>query len=164
MDKTKIAFAKFIASGFYSGHASKAPGTCGTFVAALLIYLVFLCFPTAITIPNLAVLAIVTTFVGIWSCNVVLDNNIYPLKASSHKADPQQIVIDEFAGYYFSIIFLTPTLSSFIIAFIFFRIFDILKPPPIKQLESLPRGYGIMADDILAGIFAAAVPFICQLQ
>ncbi len=79
----------------------------------------------------------------------------------SHHAEKQlgkdsgHIVIDEFSGYLISVLFIPRSLGYLFAAFILFRIFDILKPPPIRKIEeSVPGGAGIMADDVLAGIYA----------
>jgi len=72
-----------------------------------------------------------------------------------NEKDSSHIVIDEFAGYALSILSLPLTLPYLIAAFLLFRFFDILKPPPIRWIEkTLPGGAGIMADDLMAGIYA----------
>jgi len=81
--------------------------------------------------------------------------------AKSHgAADPGQVVIDEVLGVWLALAGVT-TLNwkSWILAFALFRFFDILKPPPIRQLETLPGGVGIIADDLAAGACAALVIF-----
>ena len=62
--------------------------------------------------------------------------------------------IDEIVGMWISLLFLPKTFFVILLAFIFFRLFDILKPPPARQLEPLPNGWGIMLDDVMAGIYA----------
>lgn len=72
------------------------------------------------------------------------------------KPDPRQVVLDEVAGYFVSVslfIHVLP-LTAALSAFLLFRLFDIVKPPPCRKLEKLPHGYGIAADDIMAGIYA----------
>ncbi|MBI5099897.1 MAG: phosphatidylglycerophosphatase A [Nitrospirae bacterium] len=80
---------------------------------------------------------------------------------TSHQAEKQlgkdskHIVIDELCGYMISVLFIPSGIGYLIAAFILFRIFDILKPPPIRKIEKLvPGGAGIMLDDVLAGIYA----------
>ncbi len=69
--------------------------------------------------------------------------------------DSGHIVIDEFCGYLISVLFLPRTPGYLIAAFVLFRFFDILKPPPIRRIEkSVPGGAGIMSDDVVAGIYA----------
>ncbi len=73
------------------------------------------------------------------------------------KKDPGPVVIDEFAGYMVSMAFLPVTAGYLIAGFFLFRFFDIVKPPPIRNLEKLGGGTGIMADDLLAGVFVSAI-------
>jgi phosphatidylglycerophosphatase A len=68
--------------------------------------------------------------------------------------DPGQCVIDEVAGQMIALLWVPHTIIHYIIAFILFRIFDILKPPPIRLLERVPHGTGIMLDDVAAGLYA----------
>jgi phosphatidylglycerophosphatase A len=70
--------------------------------------------------------------------------------------DPQFIVIDETAGQLITLIAAPLTWKSLLAGFILFRIFDILKPPPVRQLERLPEGTGIVLDDVAAGLLALA--------
>jgi phosphatidylglycerophosphatase A len=71
--------------------------------------------------------------------------------------DPQFVVIDEVAGQLIALIAVPLAWKTFLTGFILFRAFDILKPPPVRQLERLPDGTGIVLDDVAAGIFALAV-------
>jgi phosphatidylglycerophosphatase A len=68
--------------------------------------------------------------------------------------DPQVVVIDEVAGQLVALIAVPLAWKSFLFGFIFFRAFDILKPPPVRWLESLPEGAGIVLDDVAAGLYA----------
>jgi phosphatidylglycerophosphatase A len=68
--------------------------------------------------------------------------------------DPQFVVIDEVAGQLVALIAVPFAWKSFLAAFIFFRAFDIVKPPPVRQLEALPEGTGIVLDDVAAGLYA----------
>ena len=71
--------------------------------------------------------------------------------------DNGKIIIDEFFGYFISILFLPKNLFVCVGAFILFRIFDIFKPEPVNILQKLPGGWGVLADDIMAGIYANLV-------
>ncbi|MCK4357980.1 MAG: phosphatidylglycerophosphatase A [Candidatus Cloacimonetes bacterium] len=71
--------------------------------------------------------------------------------------DSRKIVIDEVLGYCVAILFLPHSLMIAIYAFILFRVFDIAKPPPIYQIQKLPHGWGVIADDIVAGIYSNIV-------
>ena len=73
------------------------------------------------------------------------------------KKDPHEIVIDEVAGQLLVLFRLNPTWSLLLISFFLFRLFDIAKPYPIKQLEKFPKGWGIMTDDILAAIYSGII-------
>jgi len=71
--------------------------------------------------------------------------------------DPQFVVIDEVAGQLIALFAAPLSWKTFLAGFILFRVFDILKPPPVRQLEGLPEGIGIVLDDVAAGIYAFAV-------
>jgi len=80
--------------------------------------------------------------------------------ARGDQADPGFVVIDEFAGMLVAMAGHAVTFRNLFIGFILFRAFDILKPYPVRKLERLPGAYGIIADDVLAGILASAALFI----
>ncbi len=142
-----VRLAEFIATGFYSGRSPVAPGTAGSAAAMLLLWILSLVVPFSVL--GVFYLAVVLTIVGTWAANVVCAHRVF-----GDDVDPSPVVIDEFAGYAFSIMGLVPGFKSFFIAFLCFRFFDVLKPTPIHNLEKLPAGYGIMFDDVLAGVFA----------
>jgi phosphatidylglycerophosphatase A len=71
--------------------------------------------------------------------------------------DPQFVVIDEVAGQLMALIGVPLSWKSFLAGFILFRVFDVVKPPPVRQLEALPEGTGIVLDDIAAGLYALGV-------
>ena len=71
--------------------------------------------------------------------------------------DPGQVVVDEGVGFLFAVAFLPPSAGTVIASFFVFRAFDIVKPPPARQLEALPRGWGIVADDVIAGLYSNVV-------
>lgn len=74
------------------------------------------------------------------------------MEKQTNKKDPSYVVIDEFAGYLTSVFLIPLNIQNLLLAFLFFRFFDILKPPPIKQIEKKVKGgLGIMIDDIIAG-------------
>ena len=146
----------FLASGFGAGFLPKSPGTFGTLSAAFfyifLVYILKLTFATSFVL--IAILALYSIIVGTYLSNKILTFDEY-----KDYDDPQFIVIDEWAGYFISILFA----SSFIevcVGFLLFRLFDIWKPWLVGKAESLPRGYGIMADDIVAGLFSLFFMFL----
>lgn len=121
------------------GFAPFASGTVGTLPAALLVWLVPMNAPVYIA------LTIAVTIAGI----IAADN----VEQVLGKKDPGCVVVDEFAGYLVSMAFVPVTTLNVIVAFFVFRFFDVLKPPPIRQIErGLRGGVGIMMDDIAAGV------------
>ena len=137
----------FVATGFYSGLSPVAPGTAGTAAAALLAYgLSLTSLPANITLASLFVL----------SCLLCLVSG-QPAERLLGKKDPGAVVMDEFAGFYVSLLTLSatwPTLGEYIVAFGLFRLFDIAKPTPARQLQSLGGARGILLDDVAAGLYA----------
>jgi len=135
----------FLAFGFGSGLAKKAPGTCGT-MAAIPLYL--LIAQTGNLIYSL--LTLVVTIAGIWICDSAAD------KLGEH--DFGGIVWDEIAGYLITLWFIPFTWLNVGLGFVLFRFFDILKPWPIKIADRRVKGgFGIMLDDVLAAVFANIV-------
>ncbi len=132
----------FLAFGFGSGLAPKAPGTFGTLAALPLVYF-------ASALPLLIYLGIVLTIclVGIYLCG----ESAKKLKIHDHPG----IVWDEFAGLFITLAGFVPSWQNLLLGFVFFRVFDILKPWPIKWADKeVAGGLGIMLDDIIAGCFA----------
>ncbi|MCF1427544.1 MAG: phosphatidylglycerophosphatase A [Shewanella sp.] len=132
----------FLALGFGSGLAAKAPGTFGT-LAAIPLYLVL----AALGLSWYLVVTAVVTLTGIYICG----------KASKDMGvhDHGAIVWDEVAGLLITMIAAPPGWPWLVAGFVLFRIFDILKPWPICILDAkVHGGLGIMADDVLAGVFA----------
>ncbi|HQH25783.1 MAG TPA: phosphatidylglycerophosphatase A [Oligoflexia bacterium] len=148
----RIWLANFAATGFYSGYWPWASGTAGSLAAAVLAYFLLNYVPVTASLSGGICLAAAFTLLGVYSANIVCDAGLY----GPENKDPKQIVIDEFAGYFVTIIGLGGGIPELAAAFIAFRIFDIIKPPPARQMEQLPRGYGIVLDDIFAGAYAAA--------
>lgn len=139
-----LGILKKIATLGFIGYLPFAPGTFGSLAAMAF----FILLRPSFIVHVFILLAI--TVVGIIASH--LAERLLNEKDSGH------IVIDEFAGYTLSILSLPPAVSYFVAAFILFRFFDILKPPPIRWIERiLPGGGGIMADDLMAGIYANAV-------
>ncbi len=132
-------FHYLLATFLGSGYFPKAPGTAGSFAAILLFW--FLPAGQFLFI----LLLIILFFAGVRSAAFV---------EKAEGKDPGMVVIDEVVGQGFALLFVPHTPVFFGIAFVFFRIFDIWKPAPVKQLEQLPGGWGIMADDVMAGIYA----------
>ncbi|SJM93855.1 phosphatidylglycerophosphatase A [Crenothrix polyspora] len=135
----------FLAFGFGSGLAKKAPGTCGT-LAAIPVYCLFAQTPLLVY----SLLTIAVTLLGISLCGIAAD------KLGEH--DFGGIVWDEVAGYLITLWFVPFSWQATLVGFILFRIFDIIKPWPIKWVDQkVHGGLGIMLDDVLAGIFAGLI-------
>jgi phosphatidylglycerophosphatase A len=138
------ALLKNIATLGFIGYLPIAPGTFGTFAA-----LVFFALLKP-SVPIHVLLVILVTALGCIASSRA--EKILNEKDSSH------IVIDEFAGYALSVLLLPHTLSSLVVAFLLFRFFDILKPLSIRWIErTIPGGFGIMADDLVAGVYTNVV-------
>ena len=99
--------------------------------------------------PVAIALAVVVTLIGIPAATQVA-------RGSGIK-DPQFVVIDEVAGQLVALVAVPLAWKSFLAGFILFRVFDIVKPPPVRQLEALPEGAGIVLDDIAAGLYALGI-------
>ncbi len=143
--KTKAAYV--LGTWFGCGKVPIAPGTAGT-AGAIPLYL--LLRPHGVW--PVAVAAVVCTLVGVWAANVICDD--------SKLKDPQLVVIDEVAGVLITLLVAPFDWQGILAAFVLFRIFDQLKPPPARGAESWPRGWGVMMDDVFAGIWGAVVLFL----
>ena len=134
--------ARFIASGLGVGFLPRAPGTWASLAAC------GAAWPLAVFAGNTALLmaSSIAFLVGLLVC--------LPF---AHSQDPPWIVIDEIAGQWLVLAVLPPDLLLYALGFALFRLFDILKPPPVDLSERLPGALGIMADDMVAGAMAAAV-------
>jgi phosphatidylglycerophosphatase A len=180
-NKPHISF--LLATWFGAGYLPKAPGTWGSLAGVILTFIIQTTVGWKLLtdffehdrysagyefVP--AGCCLVLAVIGVWSSSGVA--------AYTGKKDPQFVVIDEVSGQMLTIVLGAPALSVsssipvhtawgnieiseqwlvFVAAFLLFRLFDIWKPWPIRRLERLPGGWGIMADDWLAGIYAAIV-------
>lgn len=150
-------FINFIASGFYISYIpdyfSKKKGKfrgCGLFGTLL----AFLFYPL---MPEKKLYLYIAVFLFI-IFSVYVSHNAY---RNENQNDNPLIVIDEISGYWFGFLFLNKSLINAIILFIFFRLFDTIKPYPIKRLEHLShRGVAIVIDDIIASFYATLLTYI----
>jgi phosphatidylglycerophosphatase A len=142
-------WASLVATLFGIGRLGPGPGTWASAITVLLWAAVAHALPPTATIVLAIALATVIISVGIFSSSLVA-------RASGSK-DPQTVVIDEMAGQLIALIAVPVTWKTFLAGFILFRAFDIIKPPPVRQLERLPEGTGIVLDDVAAGIYALIV-------
>jgi phosphatidylglycerophosphatase A len=136
-----ILFHKFIASGLGIGLIGKGSGTIAAGILCILWYVLCCRVNNTFFLP---VMALIIILLGIWSSSAV---------EQYWGKDSRWVVIDEIAGMCVSLLFLKTSLACIVIGFILFRFFDIAKPLFIKKTENLPGGYGVMMDDVLAGIY-----------
>jgi phosphatidylglycerophosphatase A len=147
----KTLWAWAIGTFFGAGLLKPGPGTYGSISAMLLWFGAAHAFhPTPIALAiGTAVAALIATLIGIPTATIVA--------RESGREDPGHVVIDEVAGQFIALLFLPADWPHAILALLLFRLFDILKPPPVRQLERLPGGTGIMMDDVAAGVLALIV-------
>ncbi len=132
-----------LSTWFGAGLMPVAPGSFGTLAS----------FPLILLLDNLGTIyrglsLVIAIAVAIWASGrhqELLGQN-----------DPQEIVIDEVAGFLLTMLFLPRSWLAICLGFTFFRIFDILKPYPIKQVEKIRGGFGVVFDDLVAGLYAYA--------
>ena len=137
--------AVVVSTGFYCGYAPVAPGTVGS-ALGLVVFGVL----RAIASPLGEVVTIaVLLAVGVWSASVT--------ERYVGRTDPGIIVIDEIVGMLLTFACLNVGFGSLLFGFVLFRVFDIVKPYPARACERLPGGWGVMADDVVAALYAQAV-------
>ncbi len=135
--------ARLIASGVYVGYVPYAQGTVGSLWGPVL----YLIVPEGCLkwlwygLPALF-------FLGVWSSGA---------SEAYWGHDPGRVVIDEIVGMLATLAFLLPSKKALLAGFLLFRLFDIVKPFPIRAIEKLPGGWGIMMDDVMAGVYALVV-------
>lgn len=134
-----------LAFGFGSGLAPKAPGTMGTIAAIPLWWLL-----AQLPLASYLMVVLVSAIIGIYICGAAAKT----LGVHDHGG----IVWDEFVGFWIAMAALPVTWTSLILGFVLFRFFDIVKPWPISWLDKkVSGGFGIMIDDVIAGIAAAGI-------
>lgn len=154
---------KFLLSGFWTGFLPIAPGTWGSFLAAAL----WLGGSLGLTAAGCGQRSmLVATIAAILAASAICVGFGHYAITVWQRKDPSHVVIDEFAGQWMAllpVIFVSsqPTLFyAVLIAFVMFRVFDVIKPPPVRQVEALPAGTGILLDDLLAGVYAAGATWL----
>jgi len=139
-------WAALVSTFFGIGRMRPGPGTWGSAATVLLWAMIAYLSPSSLRTPIAIVLVLVTILLGIPAATQTA-------RATGSK-DPQFVVIDEVAGQLITLIAIPLSWKAFLAGFVLFRVFDILKPPPVRQLERLPEGSGIVMDDVAAGIYA----------
>ncbi|MFZ0319512.1 MAG: phosphatidylglycerophosphatase A [Candidatus Sulfotelmatobacter sp.] len=142
-------WAYVIATFFGVGRLRPGPGTWASAATMLLWAGLASALAPSLRTPVAIALAGLVTLIGIPAATQVARG--FGIK------DPPFVVIDEVAGQLVALIAVPLAWKSFLASFILFRVFDILKPPPVRQLEALPEGTGIVLDDIAAGLYALIV-------
>jgi len=149
--KQKLFFHVFISTGFGSGYFPKAPGTAGAVVATLIWFGISLLLTPCQLLTATAILIIVFTILGVWSSGIM---------ETYWGKDPSKVVIDEMVGVWIPLLCVSDGNIYFaLVALLLFRFFDILKPLGIRKMEAIEGGWGIMLDDILAGLYSLLIIF-----
>jgi len=146
----KTAWAWVLGTWFGAGLLKPGPGTYGS-VAAMLLWMAAAhgLHPGGVALAvGTALAAVVATGIGIPAATIVA--------REAGREDPGFVVIDEVAGQWIALIAVRPDWTHAVLGLVLFRVFDIWKPWPIRRLEQLPEGTGIMLDDVAAGVLALA--------
>ncbi|MBN1391815.1 MAG: phosphatidylglycerophosphatase A [Sedimentisphaerales bacterium] len=150
---------RLLTSCFGLGRLPVAPGTWASLPPALLFCLMrYFGSPAAAISIIMAVLVLAGSIVCIKFAPAVI--------AATNKTDPREVVADELSGQSIAFLFIAALpvnsiLVPVLLGFLLFRFFDIIKPWPISRLEKLPEGWGILLDDLLAGVFAGIASLVC---
>lgn len=142
-------WATLIATCLGLGRLGPAPGTWGSLAAVLLWWLLAPRIPPGWRTATLAALAVAAVAVGVPAASRVA--------RACARPDPSAVIIDEVAGQWTSLLLVPVSWKTLLLGFILFRGFDIWKPSPVRQLERLPAGWGIVFDDVAAGLYALGV-------
>jgi len=121
------------------GHIPLVPASWTSLVVAILFV-----WPFPLSLTTQAIVLAVFVILGVPACTGL---------EKEYGKDPKQATMDEAAGMLITLMGVAPTLRNALLGFLLFRLFDVLKPPPARQLERLPVGWGIMADDLMAGVY-----------
>lgn len=132
-----------IATVFGAGYSPVAPGTVGSAVTVLVLWLI------PFSRAGLGLFLVIVTVVGVWAAGIA--------ERRLGGKDPGAIVIDEVAGMTLSVVLFPLTPAVLLAGFVLFRIFDVVKPPPAHASQRLAGGAGVMIDDLIAGLYALAV-------
>ena len=137
----KLFAAKTLSTCFGIGYFPLAPGT----VTSIVVALGYFFLPVLHNPALLLTLVLLSTCIGIWAGGVMEEH---------YGNDPSIVTIDELAGQWLALVALPEGVWPVLFSLVFFRFFDIAKPGPVDALQRLPGGWGIMLDDLLAGLFA----------
>jgi phosphatidylglycerophosphatase A len=143
-----LVLARIVATAFGAGYSPIAPGTAGSAVALVLLWLV------PFSRAGLVLFFVAVTIIGTWAAHVV--------EAAIGDKDPGAIVVDEVAGMTLSVLLLPLTVPVLLAGFVLFRIFDVVKPFPAGRLQALRGGIGVMIDDLFAGLYALVILLVLR--
>lgn len=135
--------ALLIATVFGAGYSPIAPGTAGSAVTVLILWLV------PFSRGGLVLFLVAVVVIGTWAADVA--------ERRLGGKDPGAIVIDEVAGMTLSVVAFPLTPGVLLAGFVLFRIFDVVKPPPARESQRFRGGVGVMIDDVIAGLYALAI-------
>ena len=150
----KTSWAWAIGTFFGAGFLKPGPGTYGSVVATLVWFVVARRVPVHLLPLVTLGMAAMATAIGIPAATRVA--------RESGRKDPQIVVIDEVAGQWLALTLCLPQMSFALLGLIAFRVLDIWKPWPVRRLEQLPAGTGIVVDDLAAGVYALVVQAALQ--
>ncbi len=148
---------RLIATSFGVGFLPLAPGTWGALMGILLWLPLYFYVSAAVAFWVTLIATVLLTIAGIWASNVAE-------RYWGH--DPVVACVDETVGQWVALLAVVPGAPwwQIVLAFVLFRFFDIFKPLGIRSTEKLPKGYGMMADDLVAGLYSAIIIFIINLM
>ena len=136
-------FLHFVATGFYTGYLPRAPGTWATILIGI---------PVCVALKCLGEIGFLVALAAIFGVSVLSSGFV---ERELAEKDPPFVVIDEVVGYLSAMLFVPISVTHIVCACVFFRLFDIVKPCPIRMVEKrLPGGWGITLDDVVAGLYA----------
>jgi phosphatidylglycerophosphatase A len=138
-------WATLVATFFGAGWLRPGPGTWGALATTLLWWVLALHLPAPARLPVILLLIIIVVAIGIPAATLE--------ERGCGEKDPSHVVIDEVAGQLVTLIASPIVWQALLAGFILFRVFDIVKPPPVRRLEKLPEGIGIVVDDLGAGVY-----------
>ncbi len=146
---TAPPWATLVATFFGAGRLRPGPGTWGSLATGLLWWLIASHISPAARLPLILALLVLVVAIGIPAATLEA--------RGCGRKDPSHVVIDEVAGQLVTYIACPIVWPALLAGFILFRVFDILKPPPVRSLEKLPEGTGIVVDDLGAGVYGLIV-------
>ncbi|HJM33543.1 MAG: phosphatidylglycerophosphatase A [Candidatus Marinimicrobia bacterium] len=138
----QIKIAEIIGTAAFIGRLPLAPGTWGSAAALLVWYFIAPCIES----PLFLLITLALFFIGVVVSDILIE--------AWNEDDPSAIVIDEWVGQWIALWLVPHSIAWGLMAFLWFRLFDILKPGPVQLMEDMKSGVGVMMDDVVAGILA----------